>query len=340
MAKRALRSKEEIAAVPVDQPVELDLSPADDPIVVVEKDEPQPKPEPRPKVTVQDPPADEPSERETSLQKQLDDLKKAEATRASELERQLAEARKQAQEFEARSAEHQTGELEAQYDSVLNAIGAAESEAQAAENALAQAAERGDYKAQAEAQRKLSRAEASLLNLEQGKSALEAKRESIKNTPVIKKDLNADPFENAIAALPEPAKVWLRGHREFMTDARKNAKIQSLHWEAQDAGHAAYSPGYFEFIEVGTGLRRAPAVEDDDDQPEPRRAPVSAPVSRDPPSPTTGRTTPQRVTLTAEERDIARSSMPNTDPGEAERIYAQNKLKLQQLKRDGFYKDN
>lgn len=339
MAKRALRSKEEIESVPVDQPVELDLSANDDPIVVVEKDdEPAKKPEPRPKVT-QDPPVEELSERESALQKQLDDLRKAETARAAEHERQLAEARQRAQDLEARSAEYQNSELEAQYDSVLNALAAAESEAQSAENALAQAAERGDYKAQAEAQRKLSRAEASLLNLEQGKSALEAKRESLKNTPIKKDPPANDPFESAIAALPDSAKTWLRGHPEFMTDPRKNAKIQALHWEAQDAGHAAYSPGYFEFIEVGTGLRQA-KVEDDDDQPEPRRAPVSAPVSREIASPATGKVTPQKVTLSAEERQTARDSMPGMDPGEAERIYAQNKLKLQQLKREGHYRDN
>lgn len=339
MAKRALRSKEEIAAVPVDQPVELDLSGIDDPIVVVEKDEEPPKkPEPRPKVTREDLPAEEPSERETSLQKQLDDLRKAETTRAAEHERQLAEARQRAQESEAKSTEHQNAELEAQYDSVLNALAAAESDATSAEIALAQAAERGDYKAQAEAQRKLSRAEASLLNLEQGKGALEAKREAIKTAPA-KKDTPGDPFEAAIAALPDSAKTWLRGHREYMTDQQKNVEIQYFHNQVLREGHPAYSPAYFESLETKLGMRQA-KTDDDDEPEEPRSRTVSAPVSRDPPSPTTGRAAPQKVTLSAEEREIARSSMPNMEPGEAERVYALNKLKLQQAKREGHYRDN
>jgi len=66
---------------------------------------------------------------------------------------------------------------------------------------------------------------------------------------------------------------------------------------------------------------------------------VSAPVSREIASPSTGRSTPQKVTLTAEERDIARQSMPGTDPGEAERIYAQQKLRLQEAKKQGHYRE-
>lgn len=346
MAKKPLRTKEAIAAVPLDQPVDLDVS--DDPIVDIVTDDAD-KSEPKKKVNGAELRAEppEPDDDAVALRKQLDDLKKAEETarnQAVEHERRAQEAIRRAQELEQQNTQHQGQQLEAEYDSVLNAISASESEANAAQAAYEKAAELGDYKAMGEAQRKISRAEARLESLEQGKGALEARIETAKTIAKDRKDnpLTQDPFENAISALPDPAKNWLRGHREYMTDQRKNLKIQNAHFEVLDDGVTAYSPEYFVAIETKLGLRQAPKADDDDpdDTPPTRRTPVSAPVSREVASPSTGKSTPTKVTLTAEEREMARLSMPNTDPGEAERIYAQQKLKLQQAKNAGHYREN
>lgn len=342
MAKRPLKKKEDIEAVPLDQDVELDLSADDDPVVVVTNDGDKKEP---PKKTNghEPPPAVQAEDDAAALRKQLDDLRAAENARNAELQRQVDEANRRAQELEQQSSQHQNQQLEAEYDSVLNAIAASESEANAAQAAYEKAAELGDYKAMGEAQRKISRAEARLESLDQGKAALEARREAAKTASPKKDATNQDPFEQAIAQLPDAAKTWLRGHRDYMTDQRKNIKIQAAHFEVLDEGVQAYSPEYFESIETKLGLRQKKVTTDDDDNPDPeppaRRAPVSAPVSREVASPSTGRSTPTKITLTAEEREMARLSMPDTDPGEAEKIYAQNKLKLQQLKNSGHYSE-
>ena len=345
MAKKPLRTKEAIAAVPLDQPVDLDVS--DDPIVDVLIDDDE-RPEPKKKLNGAELRADppEPDDDAADLRKQLDDLKKAEETARNQIaehDRRAQEAMRRTQELEQQNSQHQTSQLEAEYDSVLNAISAAESDANAAQGVYEKAAEMGDYKAMGEAQRKISRAEARLENLEQGKDGLETRIETAKTAAKDRKDNPPaqDPFEGAIAQLPDPAKNWLRGHREYMTDQRKNLKIQNAHFEVLDDGVTAYSPEYFVAIETKLGLRQAPKTDDEDQEIEPtRRTSVSAPVSREVASPSTGRATPTKVTLTAEEREMARLSMPNTDPGEAERIYAQQKLKLQQLKGQGHYKES
>jgi hypothetical protein len=62
---------------------------------------------------------------------------------------------------------------EANLDSIYNALGAAQTEAEAAQNAYASALGMQDFQMAAEAQRKLSRAEHKMLQLESGNDALE-----------------------------------------------------------------------------------------------------------------------------------------------------------------------
>lgn len=64
--------------------------------------------------------------------------------------------------------------------------------------------------------------------------------------------------------------------------------------------------------------------------------PVSAPVSRDIPMPSGQRTSESsKITLTAEERDMAHKSMNWLPPHEAEVAYAINKQKMQRMKANG-----
>lgn len=339
MAKRpaALSKKEDIEAVPLNQDVVIDAG--DDPIVLIEQDgETDPekgKPSKQPLKT-------EESSEVADLRRQLAALEQAEASSramAEQRSRDLDEANRRHKELEERHSAQATNELELQLDSILNAITAAEAEAASAQQSFEQAAANGEYKAQADAQLKLSRAAARLESLESGKQGLETRIEQAKKTPP-KTESSPDPFEANIANLPDAAKIWLRGHREYMTDARKNAKIQSAHWDVLDEGHQAYSSAYFNALEIKLGLKRKPEEEDDEPIPEPRSRTVSAPVTRETPSMVTGKTGNNRVTLSAEEREVARSSMPHLAPGEAERIYAQNKLKLNGLKQQGHYRES
>ncbi len=151
-----------------------------------------------------------------------------------------------------------------------------------------------------------------------------------------------DPVDAGFPQLPDVARTWLKSHRDYVTDQRKNAKIQALHWDVVDEGHEAYSPAYFESLETHLGLRQ-PKGKTMNDQGETvtkrTSAPVSAPVTREAPSASTGKPSSTRVPLSPTEREAARYSMPGTPPAEAERIYAENKLKLAALKKDGHYQE-
>lgn len=339
MARRALRKAEDIEKVPEDQDVTLDMSP-DDPVVTIEPDIEVVPDKKKPVEKTKDEP--ELSEREAALKKQLDDLTKAEGIRRTESDRQLREAQERADKLEQQNSQHANSQLEAEYDSVLNAIAAAESESAAASQAYESAAEVGNTKLMSEQQRKIARAEARLESLEQGKYALEGKREAIKNAPKVeKKELpktDNDRFEAAIANVPDISKNWLRQHPTYITNQRMNIKLQAAHFATEDDGIEPHTPAYIEAIETKLGLKNK-AKDDDDDEPEPRRTQVSAPVSRDTPSLDTGRSTPTRVTLNSEERDMAHRARSDLSPGEAERVYAANKLKLIDAKKNGYYSE-
>lgn len=318
MAKKALLKKEDIAAVPPDQEVLIETA---DPPEPVEKTEP-----PVEVITA------EPKQEENELVKRLADLEKSEKTlreRAERAEAEAAASRQQATQVAQERDQFRDSSEQAQLDAILNAITASQAEIESAKRDVVAARAAQDLQAELDAQERLSKAASTLGRLEDGKQAFEARKESVKKEPP-KQD---DPFEAQISQLPDTAKNWLRNHRDYITDRRKNAKIQALHWDVMDEGHQQFSPSYFESLEVHLGLKEKPKTETE--EPEQRReAVVSAPVSRDAQSISTGKPVSTKVTLTPEEREIAKMT------GVDERVYAQNKLKLQDLKRNGYYRES
>lgn len=251
-------------------------------------------------------------------------------------QREKTEALRRAQEREAEIGRLQEQTTSSQAEAINAALAAAQAEAESAERDIEAAASLGDAKAQAEAYRKLSRAEARIISLENGKEALEREiksRPEPKPTPQVQDD----PLEKL--NLPQLAKDWLRKHPEFLHDPRKNAKIQTLHYDVVDEGYAPYSKDYFEMMEQKLGMRKAPVkaeepdYEEDDeveDNQSTRRTIVSAPPSRETPS-SSGARDGGRVRLTNLEKEAARMS------GISEEEYAKNKLKLIKLKSEGNY---
>jgi hypothetical protein len=122
--------------------------------------------------------------------------------------------------------------------------------------------------------------------------------------------------------LPERAKTWLREHPEYITDPSKNATIISLHDVAKrQAGGSEWTDEYFTKMENLLGIN--PRVQSNRDNQSVRAAPrnsapvrrqqysgppVSAPISREPPSMTTGRPQSFRAPLTRAEVEIARAA--------------------------------
>ena len=271
------------------------------------------------------------------LQKQIADLKRSEEiqrTRADNAARDRDVALQRANEREVEINRFRNEAQESQYDSVVSALSAANAEAEKAQLDIENALASGDFRAQAEATRRLTKAENNISKLEDGKYEIENRvRESknVKAEPVQKVAPN-DPVENS--TLPPVAKNWLRAHPEYMNDPRKNTKLQALHWDVIDEGHEQFSPAYFESVERHLGLREsAPvpvAVQQRQPDPQQRTSLVSAPVSREAPTGSSTRTASQ-VRLTANQREAAKLS------GITEAEYAKQLVKLEQMTRDGTY---
>lgn len=277
-----------------------------------------------------------------ALKRQVEDLKKSEeaaiaAAEAARAERQAALADRDSYETSLRKT--QLSAEQAQLETIETAIGAAQAEADGAQRDITLAIEAGDAKAQAEAYRRLSRAESYLGRLEDGKADLETKVKATK----LKADAPPPERKQADAIegmnVPERAKEWLREHPEYSTNQRLNAKLQAAHWDALDEGHKAFSTDYFVAVEKIIGVRK-PEPKEDEDIIEERevvrpvtneRTPiVSAPVSREVPNGGEPRST-TKVRLTRDEAEAAKSA------GITEAEYARQKIKLAKMKADGTY---
>jgi hypothetical protein len=344
-AKPAFNPPEE--PLPTD-PIEIELH--DDDIGDVQIDlaqapteevTPEPKPERRPE------PKPEPVE-DDALQKALAAQQRAEDLQRT-AQRERDEAIRRERERVAELEQERGGREEAEYNSVLTSIAAEQSALDKAEADYAAAAAAGDWGMATKAQRVMATASARLDRLEDGKRAFETKRET-KPAPA-PAPRASDPVEQSIAAmqLPDGAKQWLRSHREYLTDPRKNAELGHAHFKALDeAGGESHmgTPRYLEALEGQLGLRQAPQTEPQPaPQPQKRSMPVSAPVSRDVPTPTGQRQSSNVMKLTPEEVAIARASIvdrPDMAPltnAQKEYIYAQNKRKYQAMKANGTYSE-
>lgn len=329
---KVVRTPEEAAAIPPDRGVTVELQPDAPKVEEQETEKIVTAAEPEPVTEVEPLAADiEEQDEENTLAKQLAELKAAE-----ELTRQqLAEANRRAEDA-VRAAEERQRELlreragrdQAEFDSVLNAIGAAQAEADRAQGDLEAAYAAQDFRAVAEAQRRLSMATTRLVGLEDSKIMLETRHEERKSAPP--PQVSGDPVVASIDAMTHLSarqREWLKSHRDAFTDPAKNAYLGAAHWDAIRAGHAQDSDAYFQVVEERLGYRQA--------KPEPQRKsiPVSAPVSRDAPTLSGAPARPSQIVLTKEQREAARIA------GIDDFTYAKNLQKLQARKRDGFYQE-
>lgn len=281
-----------------------------------------------------------------ALRKQLEDLRKSEeiAKRdAEENARRLREAEAAHARTLEESQKHRLNSEQSQLDAVENALGAAESEAAAAERDIQAAIEAGDPKAQALAYRALAKAQTNIARLEDGKIELEGRIEASKAERTRAEEARkTEPpqRQDAIESLqvPDRAKEWLRGHREFAENPRKNAQLQIAHFDAVEEGHKEFSTAYFSAVERLLGLNKK-EEEVDNEEPEvevetkPKRsAPiVSAPVSRETSSNGGNNASRTKIKLTREQAEFAKMAGITTEE------YAKQLLKLRELKQQGIY---
>lgn len=178
-----------------------------------------------------------------------------------------------------------------------------------------------DFDAAADIQAEMSANAARLLQLEQGKQALE-------NQPrqPAPKPYQADPVEALASQLSPRSAEWVRRNPQYATDPRLYQKMIAAHNLAMADDIPADSDDYFNAIEDTLRMRRQDNSRDYDamaDAAKPtqrRSAPPAAPVSR---SGGGGGSKPDRVTLSAAEREMASMMGMTIDE------YGRNKLILQ-----------
>lgn len=254
-------------------------------------------------------------EPEEGLQALRAQLEKERATRI-EMERRAREMAQTA--FQARN-EAQDSNLHL----VTNAIESVKQNTEVLKSNYAQAMSAGDYDRAAEYQQAMSNNAAKLLQLEQGKQALEnmPKQQAPANIGV------SDPVEALASQLSPRSAAWVRKNPQFATDPRQYQKMLAAHNLVTADGIPPDSDEYFESVESILRIRRSESIQQADDpmadaaKPTQRRTPPpAAPVSRSSGGPGSR---PNTVRLTAQEREMA--SMMGMTVEE----YAKNKLALQ-----------
>jgi len=204
---------------------------------------------------------------------------------------------------------------------INNAISSTQQETGYLKAGYREAMATGDYDRAAEIQQRMSDNAARLLQLENGKDALERQAKQV--APQYQQPM--DPVEALAAQLSPRSAAWVRANPQFATDQRLFQKMIAAHNLALADGLQPDTDDYFATVEETLRIRRPePAYEDPMAQSatvtQKRAAPPAAPVSRG--GNGTG-SNPNRVTLSAAEREMAQMM------GMTNQEYAQNKLSLQ-----------
>lgn len=136
-----------------------------------------------------------------------------------------------------------------QLDTVTTGIQAAESDAAAAEADFIAAAEKGDFAAQARAQRKMSAAEARIQRLKEAEGDLKdqtaAKPEKRQESRQEPRQQAQDPVEAVASTMAPRAAAWIRSHPDYVTDRSKNSKMLATHYAALAEGLTEGGDDYF-----------------------------------------------------------------------------------------------
>jgi len=206
---------------------------------------------------------------------------------AEEIRRQKTQleqyAYKAAQEVKSYQVQSQDNQLIA----FTNAIASFERDAEMLERDYANTLAEGDYNRAAKIQRQMSQIESKLIQLAQGREAVQEKLEyerqvlehSRRQPPPRIEQRPIDPIDAAIQSVASPtSQAWLRSHRDVLADPVKKNLMTAAHWETEAMGIQADTPEYFAHIEskVYDAEPSRPAAQ----QPRSRQAMAAAPVSR------------------------------------------------------------
>jgi len=288
--------------------IEIEIK--DDPVdaapdEIVVKDTEEPKPTKKREIT--------PREGIQELKQKLD------------LERQArieAENRERAASSQAHAMRSEVADN--QHQLVSNTLNFVKQERATMKAAYSQALAAGDFDAAAEINDRIADMAAKILDLENGKAAMEAQAQQ--RTQQAPQPAAGDVVEAFAARLTPRSASWIRANPEYVRNPRLNQKMIAAHQMALADGIEADTDEYFGYVEEILQVKNQPRRDSDDDatssaaKPVQRRSsPAAAPVSRSMNS-TGGK--PNVVTLTPEMREIAKSL------GQTPEEYAKNRLAL------------
>lgn len=167
----------------------------------------------------------------------------------------------------------------------------------------------GDYDKAADLQSAMSMNNAKLLQLENGKAALQEKlAQPVQPIPPMPTIERRDAVEELASQLSPRSAQWIRAHPECARDTKMFNKMVGAHNFAISEGYVPDSDAYFDYIESQLGYKQAKI----DDSASEIVSEASKPVqnrSAPPPAPSTraasGSGRPTVVRLTSEEREMA-----------------------------------
>ena len=182
-------------------------------------------------------------ELEANSEKQRIAKEEAQA-RATAAQNEAAAARREAEVAKAAA-------VSSNLDTITTALSSAQAEAEAAKRDIKIAIQNGDADAQADAYERMAKATTLVSRYDEAKSDLETRKAAPQ-----KREAPADPVEAYAAGRTEQTANWLREHREFVIDPRKNQKLTAAHHDAVAEGYSPDTPEYFSHVEKFVGIKK------------------------------------------------------------------------------------
>jgi len=160
-------------------------------------------------------------------------------------------------EERVRNKHLETEVIDTRKSTVEQGITAATAEADAAQADYERAFADGDAAAAARAQRRMSQAEGRISRLTEAKEDLAATKPAPRKVEEQPRRAapSSDPVEEYVKGRTPTTAAWIRAHPDFVTDARKNAKLTGAHFDAVGEGLTVDTPEYFAHVEKFLGLK-------------------------------------------------------------------------------------
>jgi hypothetical protein len=158
---------------------------------------------------------------------------------------------KMTNQYEQQLQAERAAREQAQYDAVVNAIAASSSEAENAQRDYQYCSSVNDYAGMADAQRRMSRAESRLVQLENGRDAFDERRitaQQYQQQP----SLTPEQIIGGMPLMPEE-REWLLQHKHLVTNAASIQELQGAFHASQRLGLQRGSQEYLKFIEERVG---------------------------------------------------------------------------------------